>query len=125
MQKRQHSFDLNLLQLIVRLLTILFFAFVMFSCKSENVVETVPDFERELIGFGMAGPHRDSLVGYWEFNPFPFDEWHFQNIAERRITTRFLQDTLLICNGNLVYSEREKYNGFMFDPANSKYKVCR
>jgi hypothetical protein len=53
---------------------------VLFSCKSEKVVEVVPDFERELIGFGMAGPHPDSLVGTWEFNPFHFDKWHAQNL---------------------------------------------
>lgn len=105
--------------------TILFFfiASCLFSCKSEKVVEIVSDFERELIGFGMAGPHPDSLVGYWELNPNAFDEWHFQNVSDLQLPTTFLRDTMLVCNANLVYSVREKYEGYLFDNANSKYLV--
>ncbi len=66
----------------MRLSVIIFFALMLFSCRSERIVEVVPDFERELIGFGMAGPHPDSLVGTWEFNPFPFDKWHAQNLID-------------------------------------------
>jgi len=110
---------------MMRLLTILFFTFVMFSCKSEKVVENVPDFERELIGFGMAGPHPDSLVGEWEFNPFPFDDWHAKNLIDYQCARSFSGDTMTVCNFNLGYSVLKIYEDYFSDTAKSKFLISR
>jgi hypothetical protein len=98
---------------------------VLFSCESEKVVEVVPDYERELIGFGMAGPHPDSLVGTWEFNPFPFDAWHARYLPDVRYKRVFSADTMMAFNCNLGYSVIKLDENYTWDTSKSKYLVSR
>jgi hypothetical protein len=107
--------------------SIFFFLFlsVLFSCKSEKVVEVVPDFERELIGFGIAGPHPDTMFGYWEFNPFSFDAWHAQNLLDYQCARTFSGDTMTVCNVNLGYSALKIYEDYFSDTAQSKFLISR
>lgn len=109
----------------MRLSVIIFFALMLFSCRSEKIEEIVPDFERELIGFGMAGPHPDSLVGYWQFNPFPFDAWHSRNLQEFQFASNFSGDTLTVYNVNLGYSALKLYDDYFSDTSKSKFLVSR
>ncbi len=109
----------------MRLLGFIFVVLMLFSCKRNDFVDDIPNFEKELIGFGFAGPYPDSLIGSWEFSPWTFDEWHSSNLFSDQYNTTFSQDTMCLYNFNLQYSERVAYENSFLDTAKSRYLISQ
>lgn len=95
------------------------------SCERKH--EEITNYYEELIGFGQAGLHPDSLFGTWEFNPWRFDSLHTSFYTKHQFNSKISEDTLWIYNFNLEFylASENRHEGFMSDTLMSCYVISR